>query len=502
MPFVFRIAIRNLKEHKVKTLIIGILIAMGILVLVVGNSFVETAAEGIRRGFIDNYTGHIFIHGEAEGDVSLFGVQSPGGIEETPTIPNFERVTEYLSKQDEIENYTPQITGFSSASIDDYDGRQFTLLFGINPNTYRRMFNTIEMVEGEYLTLGKEGILLSEDHRDRMQKSLIEETAKKREEEVTLEIEVGDIIRLTSFSNAGIKIREVPVAGIFKHTFESQGLGSDLVSFVDVQTIRSLMAMTIPFQGEFELRQDETALLSEDVIESDELFSGDIFDEEEEPETKMEDYDDILGDISLRSQALETDIGSWNFILIKLKNSRDMNGFIKKTNEWFEQEGISAVAENWEEAAGPFATTADVVRTVFNIAIAIVGVVAVIIMMNTLVISVMERTSEIGTMRALGAQKGFIWKMFFAETFIIALLFGIIGVLLSFLTVYILGMANIEATNVFLRILFAGPTLNPDISGLSVLWGLIIVTGIAVLAHIYPVTIALKIQPIRAIQSE
>jgi putative ABC transport system permease protein len=123
-------------------------------------------------------------------------------------------------------------------------------------------------------------------------------------------------------------------------------------------------------------------------------------------------------------------------------------------------------------------------------------------MMNTLVISVMERTSEIGTMRALGAQKGFVWKMFFTETFIIALVFGFVGVILSFLTVFILGIANIEATNVFLRILFAGPTLNPDISGLSVLWGLLIVTGISLLAHIYPVTIALKIQPIRAIQTE
>ena len=53
--------------------------------------------------------------------------------------------------------------------------------------------------------------------------------------------------------------------------------------------------------------------------------------------------------------------------------------------------------------------------------------VAVIIMMNTLVISVIERTGEIGTMRALGARKGFVWKMFLVETLTIAVVFGLIG---------------------------------------------------------------------------
>jgi putative ABC transport system permease protein len=476
---------------------------MGILVLVVGNSFVETAALGIRRGFIDNYTGHVFIHGKAEGDVSLFGVQSPGGVEETPTIPHFEEITAYVSQRDEVASFTPQVTGFSSAAVEGYEGRQFTLLFGINPDTYRTMFDTFEIVEGEYLTLGREGIMLSEDHRERIVETLVEETEKKRDEEsVTLELNAGDRIRLTSFSNAGIKIREVPIVGIFRHTFENQGLGSDLVSFVDVQTIRSLLGMTIPFQGEFELGEDETDLLSADVIEDGDLFSDDIFSDEDEPETTVENYDDILGDISARSQALETDIGSWHYILIKLESSRQINRFIRETNEWLDEQNIAAVAENWEEAAGPFATTADVVRTVFNIAIAIVGIVAVIIMMNTLVISVMERTSEIGTMRALGAQKGFVWKMFFSETLMITFIFGIIGIILSFITVLILGAANIEANNVFLRILFAGPVLKPDISMLSIVWAVLIITVIAALAHIYPVLVALKIEPIRAIQTE
>jgi putative ABC transport system permease protein len=66
-------------------------------------------------------------------------------------------------------------------------------------------------------------------------------------------------------------------------------------------------------------------------------------------------------------------------------------------------------------------------------------------------ISVMERTKEIGILRALGASKGNISQVFNAETFIIGLCSGIIGVTISLL---ILIPANkiihslVESTNI------------------------------------------------------
>jgi putative ABC transport system permease protein len=175
---------------------------------------------------------------------------------------------------------------------------------------------------------------------------------------------------------------------------------------------------------------------------------------------------------------------------------------VAELNEWFISKGISAQAGNWEMAAGPFATTADVIRTVFNIAILIIGIVAVIIIMNTMVISVMERTSEIGTMRALGAQRGFVWRMFMVETLVITSLFGLIGVATGLGIIGILHLIGVPATNTFLTILFAGPELKPVASVISVIGSLVIVSAIGILAHLYPVSVALKIQPIKAIQTE
>jgi putative ABC transport system permease protein len=51
-------------------------------------------------------------------------------------------------------------------------------------------------------------------------------------------------------------------------------------------------------------------------------------------------------------------------------------------------------------------------------------------------ISVMERTKEIGVLRAIGASKGNISQVFNAETFIIGLCSGVIGVGVTWLLIF------------------------------------------------------------------
>ena len=506
MRVLFRIAVRNLLEHKEKTFIIGTIIAIGIIVLIVGNALMDTAALGIRRGFIDNYTGDIMISGISKNPISLFGVQSPGGIEDTPRLPQHDKIREHLGERADIDAAASQITGYAQLRSGDLEGRSFTILFGIEPESYRGMFENLEFTDGRDLLTGEEGLIISRERIDDLVEAVKEENEKAiaRDPEVEsladFAISAGDEVRLTSFGNAGIKIRVVPVVGIFEFINPSEGLGIDLISYVDIQTARALGGLTIGFQGDFDLAEDQTSLL--DVDDFEDLFSDDL----EVTESTRSDFDEssldsILGDTTVRDEALEIDTGSWQYILAKA-NSRRVGRTITEINLWLDANGIEARASNWEVAAGPFAQTADVIRQVFNVAIIIVGVVAIIIMVNTLVISVIERTAEIGTMRALGAQKGFIWKLFLVETITITSIFGVIGIAVSFIIVGVLYVVGIPATNVFLRILFAGDALRPVISIISVFGAVFIATIVGLLAHLYPVSVALKIQPIKAIQSE
>jgi len=194
--------------------------------------------------------------------------------------------------------------------------------------------------------------------------------------------------------------------------------------------------------------------------------------------------------------------GSWHFLLARLKDSRQTDAVIRDTNAWFSLQGIGARAGGWKVAAGPFAQSIDVIRIVFYVAILIVAIVAIIIMMNTLVISVMERTGEIGTMRALGAQKPYVWLMFLTETLAVTIVFGIIGIVIASGIVGIVNLMHLTAGNFFTQIIYGGKVLSLSVTPLSFLKTLLMVAGVGLVAHLYPVMVALKVPPVRAMQAE
>lgn len=94
----------------------------------------------------------------------------------------------------------------------------------------------------------------------------------------------------------------------------------------------------------------------------------------------------------------------------------------------------------------------------FNTIVFIIAVVAVIIIMNTLVISVTERMSEIGTMRAIGAQKSFVRRMIVLETMLLSGISGTLGVAAGGLVLLVLNKIGLKASNVFFEIIYGGPS--------------------------------------------
>jgi putative ABC transport system permease protein len=480
MPVLLRIAFRNLLEHKSKTLIIGVLLALGVIILIVGNAFMDTAAKGVKDTFIANYTGDVFISGTAQnGKVSLFGVQAAGGQETTPNIPYFDKVTARLTSMPDVAGTAGQVTGFALATIKDSDEQSFALLFGVEPESYRKLFDGATAVEGHFLQPGEEGLVVSQKSLERFNKDL------------GTTIKVGDEVILTGMGKAGFKIRSVPLVGVVKYPMESEA--TDFITYVDINTARILQGMTLGNDEDTPVTDAQKALLAQNDEAS--MFGG------EEIVSGAAAAPKPAAAAAPRKQA-QVDTGAFQFELARLKNPAKAPLVVAELNQWFAKEGIAAQAGDWKAAAGPFAQSIDVVRIVFNVAIIIVAIVAIIIMMNTLVISVIERTGEIGTMRALGAQKPFIRKMFLVETIAIALVFGLVGMLLGFGIIGTLNALHIEASNAFLKILFAGNTLHAAVNPMSVVWSLVLVVFVAVLAHLYPVSVALKIEPVRAMQNE
>jgi putative ABC transport system permease protein len=92
-------------------------------------------------------------------------------------------------------------------------------------------------------------------------------------------------------------------------------------------------------------------------------------------------------------------------------------------------------------------------------------------------------------------------RMIILEVVIIALAFGGIGILLGFLTIGVVGAAQIETENMILQMLAGGSIIRPIVSTGSVIVSLVGMISAGVLASLYPASLALRIEPRQAMAS-
>ena len=129
-------------------------------------------------------------------------------------------------------------------------------------------------------------------------------------------------------------------------------------------------------------------------------------------------------------------------------------------------------------------------RVLFAVIPAIVGigvVVGGIVIMNIMMMSVTERTHEIGIRKAMGATGRDIRRQFLAESVALAFIGGLSGVMVGW------GMAALIAV--------ASP-LPARITAWSVAVALSLGAGVGVLFGVYPATRAARLDPIAALRAE
>lgn len=148
----------------------------------------------------------------------------------------------------------------------------------------------------------------------------------------------------------------------------------------------------------------------------------------------------------------------------------------------------------------------DQIRTVFLIIDSVLGLLGGISLLvasfgiaNTMIMSILERTREIGIMKAIGAEDREIRMIFFVEAAVIGTVGGIIGVLIAW---GIDGLANRLAYRFILKPQGASFidffSLPIYLSVGAILFALVI----SILAALYPASRAARIDPVRALRHD
>jgi putative ABC transport system permease protein len=141
-----------------------------------------------------------------------------------------------------------------------------------------------------------------------------------------------------------------------------------------------------------------------------------------------------------------------------------------------------------DEIAGAFAEVTEILTLFLGVIAGISLLVGGIGIMNIMLVSVTERTREIGLRKAVGAKAKDISWQFLVEAIVLALVGGLIGLLIG------IGGARLIAS--------LSENLDPTVDWGAVVGGISISAVIGLLFGVYPAAQAARLNPIEALRYE
>ncbi|MFC1934992.1 ABC transporter permease [Chloroflexota bacterium] len=120
--------------------------------------------------------------------------------------------------------------------------------------------------------------------------------------------------------------------------------------------------------------------------------------------------------------------------------------------------------------------------------------IGILFILSTMMMAVGERVKEIGTMRAIGVHRSFIFRLVIMESLITSLIAGVIGCL----TGYLLSIAITYVLSEFFGLSYFAPLVNARIF----IIGIVIATGVGATAGLYPAWRISKTNIVQALRYE
>lgn len=405
-------AIRNLRRHKKRSMMTGIMIGVAALTMLLTLAFSQSIAAKMTDSIVRNYTGNIQIHAPVRGEIQVF----MAAADDTPFLKDSRRILQIARRERDVYEASPRLR-LQGLLSNGEDAMGITAI-GIDSKRERKVSPKIKVVKGSYLTHGK-GILL----------------AKKVAQYFDARIGQEFVIVTTTpdgYTN-GISLQ---LAGIVS----AEGMEAffdDTLVYMDIHAARRLLYLN-------------------------------------------------------RQEVSE--------VVLALKEGAAEERVIPALEKAYRAGGLRVRLDRWQDVAGMLSGILMAGVMLPQMALVILLIVVAFGISNTILMAVLERTPEIGTMMALGAKRREIITLFMVETATLGAIAAGIGCLIGAGIIYYLSRVGIPATVEALEFIFGGKRFYFIFSwtGIAVSFGGIVFFSALVTA--LPARLATRFNPVEALR--
>jgi len=373
------------------------------------------------------------------GHVNVGGFFKPTSGSSAPLVTDYKEVLEHTREiVPEIDYITVRMRGYAKAV--SANASMDLVLSGIDIAKEPRLKDVVQLQAGSLDALEEPNTLL-----------LFEDQAKR------LEVGIDDQITFSAPTERGASnTADVRVVAIARNV----GILSSFCALVPAVTLRQLYNLTPTATGVIQLfLKDET----QSKVVAERLREG----------LKKDGY-----------RVMDPDAQPYWMKLYMKVNAEDWTGQKLDISTW--EDELSFLT--WILVVLGFLK---VLLLLVLIGIVIVGI------LNTLAIAIRERTREIGTLRAIGMQRGKVTELFLLEMLMLGLTGSVGGALAAAGASAVVNLARIPVPESFLMFLMQDHLRLLVTPGI-VLWSAVFVTVVTALAAIYPSWKASRLAPVTA----
>ncbi len=466
MPLTLKLALRTIARRKGRMALIGALVAFGTFLIVFGTIFANSTSRASKAAIIEKFTGDFIVYSAASKELpSPFAFQTP-----LPKIRDIGRVEAALAAMPEVEAYAPYAQNYGIVQV-EREGRTVDLpiiYYAIDPASYAEVFGEVKPLEGRYLGSGSAdgGVMISAFQNAEYEKNF------------GVRVKAGESARILGVTEGGVNSVPSRIAAIFEP--ERYSSVFNYINFMDSETY----AAVYNYAGVAALPEALDASLAAAEFDEDAIFAL-----ADDTAALSIDVDSLVAE----------ELSGATMIAVRLKDSGTAKDVIARLAA---DEGLGIKVADWKAASGFYAQISAGLQAFIYFATALVFLVVALIFMNTLIINVTERTAEIGTMRAIGAERSFVRAVFVAEALALNLSAALVGLAASGIALAAFSRGGILLPDLISQFLVGGGPIPIEAAAWPFVLGVLAVAAVSVLATLYPVSVATKITPLKAMSDK